>query len=80
MTTSDRAPTKGEYRVGILFNPSANPSVDKIKRMAADLIDAVEELPAGHGEIARLKAQAQTCFEDGAMWAVKAATKELPPT
>jgi hypothetical protein len=31
--------TVGEYRVGISFNPSANPHVDAIKRIAADFID-----------------------------------------
>lgn len=85
MTTSDRAPTKGEFRVGISFNPSANPVVDQIKRMAADLIDGIEEIPDGKSdpnvsplvqmERARLKAIAQTHIEDAAMWAVKAATK-----
>lgn len=84
--------TKGEYRVGITFNPSNDDMVARIKRAAADLIDLIEgsELPdldeaigLGHrdaivhqrGEIMRLKALAQTAIEDGAMWAVKAATK-----
>jgi hypothetical protein len=72
--------TKGEYRVGITFNPSNNPEVDAIKRMAADLIDRIEALEdVGDGEIKRLKAQAQTAIEDGAMWGVKAATKEPKP-
>lgn len=75
--------TKGEYRVGINFNPSADDNVGQIKRMAADLIDyidsQVEEHPAQldirHSEIRRLKALALTAIEDGAMWAVKATTK-----
>lgn len=69
--------TKGEYRVGIGFNPSADDTVGKIKRAAADLIDAVpsdRDTVAGN-ERGRLKALAQTAIEDGAMWAVKAATK-----
>jgi hypothetical protein len=73
--------TKGEYRVGINFNPSADDTVGKIKRMAADLIDLIETIRAsgdGHDqvtEVIRLRALAQTAIEDGAMWAVKAATK-----
>ena len=69
--------TKGEYRVGIDFNPSGDEMVNAIKRAAADAIDMIEGIAdRGDGEIRRLKAQAQTCVEDAAMWAVKAATKK----
>jgi hypothetical protein len=75
--------TKGEYRVGITFNPSNDDMVGKIKRAAADLIDLIEGIPGVqtrmddvHGrEVSRLKALAQTEIESAAMWAVKAATK-----
>jgi hypothetical protein len=72
--------TRGEYRVGINFNPSSDDMVGKIKRQAADLIDLIESITAGHGgdqynEVTRLKALAQTDIESAAMWAVKAATK-----
>ena len=72
--------TKGEYRVGIDFNPSADDTVGRIKRAAADLIDLIDGIPsnrdsAAGNERGRLKALAQTAIEDGAMWAVKAATK-----
>lgn len=73
--------TKGEYRVGIDFNPSGDDLVGRIKRQAADLIDLVETIPLppsadGHtAEVMRLKSLAQTHIEDAAMWAVKAATK-----
>lgn len=76
--------TKGEYRVGINFNPSADDHVGQIKRMAADLIDYIESIPGAEvrdlrgTEVGRLKALAQTAIEDGAMWAVKAATKPGP--
>jgi len=76
--------TKGEYRVGITFNPSNDDMVGKIKRAAADLIDLIESIPSGSdewgfdAERVRLKALAQTAIEEGAMWAVKAATK--PPS
>lgn len=69
--------TKGEYRVGITFNPSNNDTVGKIKRAAADLIDLIETIEApAPSDIPRLKSLAQTAIEDGAMWAVKAATKQ----
>ena len=73
--------TKGEYRVGIDFNPSSNDLVARLKRHAADLIDLIEEVdPAIAGtECLRLKALAQSAIEDGAMWAVKAATKHAMP-
>ena len=74
--------TKGQYRVGINFNPSGDDIVGRIKSMAAamiDFIDGIETPDSGlspHGvEVARCKALAQTAIEDGAMWAVKAATK-----
>ncbi len=81
--------TKGEYRVGINFNPSNDDAVGKIKRAAADLIDLIEnEIPmkgvGSHAEgiqqseVQRLKSLAQSAIEDGAMWAVKAATKPKP--
>lgn len=72
--------TRGEYRVGINFNPSADDLVGQIKRKAADLIDMIEGINNGelgeHAmEVRRLKALAMTAIEDGAMWAVKATTK-----
>lgn len=75
--------TLGEYRVGINFNPSGDDEVGKIKRMAADMIDAVYAIedvfdmtPFQTSERKRLKALAMTHIEDAAMWAVKAATKQ----
>jgi len=75
--TEERKVTKGEYRVGIDFNPSSHSGVSHIKAQAAALIDLIEEIDdKGDGEIRRLKAHAQTIIEDGAMWAVKATTKK----
>lgn len=62
--------TRGEYRVGIDFNPSADDMMGRFKCAAADLIDLIDEL--------RCKALAQTHIEDAAMGAVKAATKPAP--
>jgi hypothetical protein len=73
--------TRGEYRVGINFNPSSDDMVGEIKRAAADLIDLIESIPGAEmrdlrgSEVGRLKALAQTEIESAAMWAVKAATK-----
>ena len=83
--------TKGEYRVGINFNPGNNDVVWQIKSAAAALIDLINALPTEthtiHDshievhmssqamEVGRLKALAMTAIEEGAMWAVKAATK-----
>lgn len=74
------AQTKGEYRVGINFNPSGDDMVGQIKRKAADLIDLIETIPSDRttevgNERGRLKALAQTDIETAAMHAVKAATK-----
>jgi hypothetical protein len=68
--------TKGEYRVGINFNPSGDEMVNTIKRATADAIDLIETIPVTTGEVGRLKALAQTAAEEAGMWAVKAATKQ----
>lgn len=68
--------TLGQKRVKADFNPSKNDLVDQIKNKAAELIDLCEEmrnLPiTGSNEKQRLISLAQTEFENGAMWAVKA--------
>jgi hypothetical protein len=69
---------KGEYRVGISFNPSGDSAVDFIKGKSASLImdiDGIHNENADPGEVARLKALAMTAVEEAAMWAVKAITK-----
>lgn len=75
--------TKGEFRVGIDFNPSNDDLVSQIKRQTADLIDLIETIPSDRdsmvgNERGRLKALAQTEIETAAMHAVKAATKREP--
>lgn len=81
--------TKGEYRVGITFNPGNDDKVAGIKAAAAHLIDMIEDacecgsvansaMGSLEAEKFRLKALAQTAIEEGAMWAVKAVTKPLP--
>jgi hypothetical protein len=70
--------TEGQYRVGIDFNPGKNPVVGELKRVSANLIDLIFAIPQANGredEITRLQNIAVQLIEDGAMWAVKAATK-----
>ena len=63
-------PTTGEKRVRVLFNPSADDAVERIKRKAAALIDEIDQ---SEGE-PRLKALAMTAAEEASMWGVKAVT------
>ena len=82
---TDPAPTLGEQRVGLAFNPSADPAVDAIKRAAANFIDAIRaHVPAdAHSPrdparmLARLRCRdiAEQQAEQAAMWAVKGATR-----
>jgi|SRR5882757_1231274 len=67
----------GQRRVRVSFNPSSNSLVDDIKQKSADLIDLCERLKSLDGRLASL---AQTAYEEGAMWAVKAATTNPPST
>ncbi len=67
----------GEYRVGIDFNPSANPTVADIKRRVAALIDDLDLIASNSAHPgAQCAAIAMTELESAAMWAVKAATKK----
>ena len=72
------APSLGEQRVRIEFNPSAVGNVNFIKEKTAELINVCESLKPEGGIISReqlrLIALAQTSYEEAAMWAVKAAT------
>lgn len=70
-------PSLGEYRVGLDFNPSGNPQVHEIKKMAADLIDYCNGLASGsNSEAGRCFGLATDMIETAAMWAVKGATKK----
>ena len=63
--------TIGEQRVRTEFNPSADSIVDQIKQKTAELINLCDSLKSKDG---RLAAEAMTCYETAAMYAVKAAT------
>ena len=73
-------PTTGERLVRTDFNVSASSDVDEIKRAAAELIDRIEALDGSLPDAGRHKALAITNFEQGAMWAVKAATATATAT
>ena len=77
MDGNQRPMTEGEYRVGTSFNPSGNPVVDAIKNKAADMIDAMrEEVPDANHPGYEASIVAAHKFEEAAMWAVKAVTKQ----
>lgn len=69
--------TLGEARVRTDFNVTGSDIVTQIKQKSAELIDLISTIPDGSEaprECGRLKALAQTSYEEAAMWAVKAAT------
>ena len=65
----------GEARVRTSFNPSDDSKVQHIKERCAELINYINDnVESKDGEVGRLKSLALTGIEEGAMWAVKAAT------
>lgn len=73
--TTQRELTDGEKAVGITFNPSNKPEVERIKALCAAVIDELKlQQKSVQGEAA---AQYQLAIRDiqmGQMWGVKAAT------
>ena len=73
--------TRGQYLVGVSFNPSGLSRVDYIKKAAAQLIDAINRVEDGSETPPDTKAMKQVAQEravDAAMWGVKAATLQHP--
>lgn len=69
--------TYGQKAVGLNFNPSNDPTVQKIKELYAELIDFINQMPcADRSERMRLIKIAITEAQTAQMWAVKAATWE----
>jgi hypothetical protein len=67
--------TYGEKAVGLTFNPSADPNVDKLKRLYAEIIDLCNQGREGDkSERGRLFSIAITEAQTAQMWAVKAVT------
>jgi hypothetical protein len=71
----DREMTFGERAVGLTFNPSKDPKVDKLKKLYAEIIDELDGMKAdGENDRNRLCAIAITEAQGAQMWAVKAVT------
>ncbi len=67
--------TYGQKAVGLTFNPSNDPKVQKVKELYAEIIDLCNELKgAVPSERARLASVAITEAQTAQMWAVKAVT------
>lgn len=77
---NQRALTFGEKAVGITFNPGGMPQVNRIKELAAALVDEIADQRAGnpnserHPEKWDQFTEAIRRIQEGQMWAVKAAT------
>jgi hypothetical protein len=75
-----REMTFGEKAVGLTFNPSNDPNVDKIKTQFTAVIDTLDNLRGGGGnespgpDAARMLSIAITEAQTAQMWAVKAVT------
>jgi hypothetical protein len=67
--------TYGERAVGLSFNPSGDPDVERIKKLYAEVIDFCNDARASSsGEKARLFSVAITDAQAAQMWVVKAIT------
>jgi hypothetical protein len=66
----------GTDAVGLSFNPSGDPLVNKLKQLYAEIIDLCDEQrqKVHPGEKARLFSVAITEAQTAQMWAVKAVT------
>jgi len=76
MEDTQRELTYGEKAVGLTFNPSADATVDKVKKLYSEIIDLCNELrtEADQGEKGRLLSVAITEAQTAQMWAVKGIT------
>jgi len=68
--------TYGEKAVGLAFNPSKDPGVDRIKKDFANIIDGLDSIRRSttSNETKRLLSIAITEAQAAQMWAVKALT------
>lgn len=69
-------PTFAEKAVGLNFNPSNNPAVDRIKLDFARIIEGLHSIreQSVDGEVKRMLSVAITEAQTSCMWAVKAIT------
>lgn len=66
--------TYGEKAVGLSFNPSADPDVERLKKLYAEIIDFCAAKRGPNGERARLFSIAIIEAQTAQMWAIKAIT------
>lgn len=81
MPATERRQTRGEYLVGVAFNPSGLAEVDDIKDAGAALIDAICRVPTGSDFAPDREAmigEARRNAMAAVMWGVKAATLKQP--
>lgn len=81
MSEETRELTFGEKAVGLTFNPSGDPTVQKLKELYAQIVDVCAQAQSQdeNGKVARseknrLFSIAITEAQGAQMWAVKAAT------
>lgn len=83
MDENSRAMTPGEIAMGISFNPSNDPRVTKLKQLAAEMFDIVEQaVPMDGADTGTLELARKRKMRDAAlheivtaqMWAVKVVT------
>ncbi len=65
--------TYGQKAVGLTFNPSNDETVDKVKKLYAEIIDICANIrtEAGQGEKGRLLSVAITEAQTAQLWTVK---------
>lgn len=77
-----RTLTYGEKAVGLTFNPSNDPTVQKLKELYAEIIDLVVSIPVNPpangfvSEKTMMLDQAVRYAQTAQMWAVKVATSK----
>ncbi len=73
--TEGKTLTYGEKAVGLTFNPSNDVSVDKVKKLYAEIIDTINDIRGlNRDEKSRLLSVAITEAQTAQMWAVKGIT------
>jgi len=82
MENTAREMTYGEKAVGLTFNPSHDPKVQKVKELYAEIIDIVinNAYPVEGGkttEMQTLSTEAIRQAQTAQMWAVKAITYQF---
>ncbi len=78
--TTGREMTYGEKAVGLTFNPSNDPKVQKVKELYAEIIDLLAKENPNNGDTSlkgRILGRAINDAMGAQMWAVKAITYQF---